>query len=193
MEGLSYQPTVKNSDPELLLSKKPCKDKKWSSDWKKGCPMTSITQDPCHGRAMRPDSTTDALVYLHMLDWHGCPLRYPISSWLEQTQIYMPNYWIDVRDPYNWIRGRIEEAKGRGDDPIEQQSPRPGSFQLPARNIQEAPGTYIAEVCLQWEKMYLVLKILEVQRRRKPGWGVWPLWRKKEEEWYEELWEGGPR
>jgi hypothetical protein len=42
--------------------------------------MTSLNRDPAQWKAPRTDTIPDALVYLQMAPWHGCPLRGPRSS-----------------------------------------------------------------------------------------------------------------
>ena len=56
--------------------------------------MTVSTWDPSQGEALRPDTITDAMVWLQIEAWHGCPLRGPTSNWLRQM-ILMPTQWTE--------------------------------------------------------------------------------------------------
>jgi hypothetical protein len=60
-EGWSSCPTVKNSDPELSLSKRNA-GTKWRRDWGKGCPVSGPNWDPAQGLASRPNTITDVMV-----------------------------------------------------------------------------------------------------------------------------------
>jgi hypothetical protein len=78
----------------------------------KDSPMANPNWDPSHGRAPRPDTISEAMMYLQMGAWHGCLLRGPTSRWQRQKQILTPNHWTEVRDPYGWTKRKIEEAEG---------------------------------------------------------------------------------
>ena len=56
-----HQPTFKNFDPKLSVSKRNT-GKKWSGDWINVRLVTSPTWDPSHGQAPNPDTVTDAIV-----------------------------------------------------------------------------------------------------------------------------------
>ena len=79
MKGWGFHPTVKNSDPEMFLSKRTAGTKiekrlrkKWSSD--------QPNWDSSQGEDTRPYTNTDAMVCLQTGTEHGCPLRGPTSS-----------------------------------------------------------------------------------------------------------------
>jgi hypothetical protein len=58
-EGWGCHPTVKNSDPELFLSKRTARTKRHSG---KGGPVTGPNWDPAlKGQAPRPDTITNAM------------------------------------------------------------------------------------------------------------------------------------
>ena len=46
------------------------------------------------------------------LAWLSSERSYQLT---ETKQIPLPNHWTDARDPYGWIRERVEEGEGEGD------------------------------------------------------------------------------
>jgi hypothetical protein len=120
-------------------------------------------------------------------------------------QMLTPNHWTKVGDSYRGIRGKIEETEGESGplgrlsistyqtpESSQRLSHQPGAY----TGWSKAPGIYVAEVYLfwlQWE-MNLILESLEVSGKGKAWWGrEHPLRGKGEEEWKDELWEGGLR
>jgi len=61
MDGWGCHPIIKNSDPELFLSKRTA-GTKMETRLGKGGPVTGPTWDPAQGEAPRPDTITDAMV-----------------------------------------------------------------------------------------------------------------------------------
>jgi hypothetical protein len=55
---------------------------------------------------------TEAILWGQTGACHGCPLWGSTSNSLRQMQIIWVNNWIEVRDPYRRVRGRMKEKKG---------------------------------------------------------------------------------
>jgi hypothetical protein len=102
MKGCCCHPTVKSSDPELLLSKRTTEIKveRRSSDW------------PKLGSISRGGSKTWHYNWCYGV--HSCPLRSPTSSWPRQMQILTPKHCTEVWNSCGWIRERLEEAEEEG-------------------------------------------------------------------------------
>jgi len=60
VEGWSWHPTVKNYDPDFLLSKR-TRGIKMGRDRSKGIPVTVPTWDPSQGEVPRSATITDAI------------------------------------------------------------------------------------------------------------------------------------
>jgi hypothetical protein len=63
LEGCSCHPIVKNSDPELFLSKRTAETNMEKRLREEG-PMNSPNWAPSHGEAPRSDTITDAMLHL---------------------------------------------------------------------------------------------------------------------------------
>ena len=83
LEGWGCHSTVKNSDQNCSCLKE-LQGQKWRRAWRKGGPGTGPNLDPTQGEAPRPDTITDAMVYLQTGAYHDCPLKGPTSSWKSQ-------------------------------------------------------------------------------------------------------------
>jgi hypothetical protein len=107
LEGCSCDPTVKNSDPELFLSKRT-----EGTKMEKGLRKRKSTSDkPKLGPMSRVGSITSVMMCLQTDVQHGCPLRSPTSSWQWQMQIFRHNQWTEVCDPSGWIREKLKEVE----------------------------------------------------------------------------------
>jgi hypothetical protein len=81
-------------------------DKGWSRDWRIGWPVTGSIWDPSSGQfltllmmlcsACRQEPSKAAL-------WDALH-----NIWLSQIQLSTDKHWMEVRNPYGRVRGRIE-------------------------------------------------------------------------------------
>jgi hypothetical protein len=101
------------------------------------------------------------------------PLKDPTGSWKGQMELFVPNQWTEAAAPYDWVRGKLEEAEEEGDSVGEPEvstnlDPRDlsdtGSPTRQYTSWYEDLNTHRVEDCWVWvqsEKMHLTLRRLE--------------------------------
>jgi hypothetical protein len=132
----------------------------------------SPKRDPAQGEVLRPDSITKAMEHSQKGTYSDYPPQDSTSSLKSQMQLFAPNQWIEVADPYGQIRVELDEAEEES-NPVEGpavsinlvRSLKHWTTNQAAYTSQyEALNTYTAVECqalVQSENMHLTLKRLK--------------------------------
>jgi hypothetical protein len=73
--------------------------------------VTSPSWDPSHGQLPNSETITDAVLYLHTEDEHGCPLRGSTRS--SERCRFTVNHWTEFATPTEELWEGLKELKGK--------------------------------------------------------------------------------